>query len=666
MLSDGEILANLNDKQLAAVLHDEGPALVLAGAGSGKTRVLTCRVAYLLAHKKLNPDQILLVTFTNKAAAEMKARVQALTGLDLPMSGTFHSLAAKMLRQYAPAVNLPYNFTIYDSDDQLALLKQIYKNNGWDSKTYKPQAVRAAISEAKNHLLDPEQYRQTAYGDFGNFVANAYQAYQVNLKLEDAVDFDDLLNLALKMLQTDHHVRDKYQQQIEYVLIDEYQDTNTAQYQLSRLLAAPQNNLFVVGDFSQSIYAWRGADYHNMLHLKQDYPDLKTYHLDQNYRSIQPILTAATQIISHNTDHPILNLWTQNKAQDSLQLLDCETGELEAKTVASEINALRSQYALSDIAILYRTNAQSRAFEEALTRQGIPYRLVGGFKFYERKEVKDLLAYLRLFANPKESVSVARVQKIGKRRYQAYLNWRDQLSEEDRDTLGPGELLQQIITATKYLDLYDRQDPEDAVKLENITELIAHASQFNSVSNFLENVALIQDDYGPDGKRVEEDERDEVTLMSLHSAKGLEFSVVFLVGMEENLLPHSRSLFDAEALAEERRLCYVGITRAKKKLYFSHCHRRWTYGGTSTVCRSRFLDDLDPELLEVTHVEDLADRRVYPWQQNRHGRFGNSSHSSTKQSSQIQLEEGRTLDLDDSQLDAFLDGDLDPEAFLRS
>lgn len=661
---DQSFLAALNDKQRAAVLHDHGPALVLAGAGSGKTRVLTARVAYLLATKKIYPDQILLVTFTNKAAAEMKTRVQKLTGLDLPMSGTFHSLCCKILRQYAPSLKLPYNFTIYDADDQLALLKQLYKRNGWDAKAYKPQAVRAAISDAKNKLLTPEAYRQDAYGDFGHFVADAYTSYQANLKLEDALDFDDLLNYALRLLQQDAHVRRHYQEQIEYVLIDEYQDTNTAQYQLSQILAAPQNNLFVVGDFSQSIYAWRGADYHNMLRLQTDYPDLTTYYLDQNYRSIQPILTAATQIIRHNTDHPILQLWTDKKTTDHLQLFDCETGDMEAQSVASEINDLHeSGTNLADIAILYRTNAQSRAFEEALTRQGIPYRLVGGFKFYERKEVKDLLAYLRLFVNPKESVSVARVQKIGKRRYRDYQAWREEAAASFESALpAPADILKKIITVTKYKDLFDPEDPEDSVRLENINELLANANQFTSIDQFLENVALIQDDYGPDGQRRAEAERDEVTLMSLHSAKGLEFKVVFLVGMEENLLPHSRSLFDAEQLAEERRLCYVGITRAKDKLYFTYCHHRWTYSGMSSVCRSRFLDDLDPQLLEVTRVEDTSNERPFSFRPTR----GWAAKVKPTTPSRLQLDDpGLTLDLEDSQLDSFLDGDIDAETFLH-
>jgi DNA helicase-2/ATP-dependent DNA helicase PcrA len=659
---DLSFLETLNDKQRLATEHVTGPALVLAGAGSGKTRVLTSRVAYLLATQKLAPDEVLLVTFTNKAAAEMKGRVESLTGLDLPMAGTFHSLATKMLRRYAPSAKLDYNFTIYDSDDQLALLKQIYRNNGWDVKMYKPQAVRAAISDAKNKLIDPVVYRQTAYGDFGEFVANAYELYQLNLRREEAVDFDDLLNLALAMLETDAHVRQHYQEQIKFVLIDEYQDTNLAQYRLSRILAAPQNNLFVVGDFSQSIYAWRGADYKNMWRLKDDYPDLKTYHLDQNYRSIQPILTAATQIISRDSSHPVLNLWTQNRTKTKLALWDLETGEMEGRKIAAEIRTLREQYKLSEMAILYRTNAQSRIFEEALTREGLPYRLVGGFKFYERKEIKDVLAYLRLVENPKESVSLARVRKIGKRRMDNYLVWREKFREQTAPNNSPAAMIQEILDVTKYRDLYDPHDGEEAVKLENINELLAHASQFTTTSHFLENVALIQDDYGVDGEKIRDSERDEVTLMSLHAAKGLEFTVVFLVGLEENLLPHSRSLFDAEQLAEERRLCYVGITRAKEKLYLTHARKRWQYSGVVVCERSRFLDDVDRELLEVTRVDETG--RQPQWRRKtQDGKAQRQKKTWTAPG--VIDDEGRRLDVDDTQLTEVLYGKMDFDEFLR-
>ncbi len=654
-----DFLKSLNDRQLKAVLHNEGPALVLAGAGSGKTRVLTSRVARLLLNNKLVPEEILLVTFTNKAAAEMKKRVQDLTNNNLPFAGTFHSLATKMLRRYAHSLKLDNNFSIYDSDDQLALLKQIYKNNGWDVKEYKPQAVKAAISEAKNQLLTPEKYRESVYNDFGEFVANAYQAYQVNLKVENALDFDDLLNEALKMLKEDQYVRQFYQQQFKYVLIDEYQDTNKAQYQLSKILTQPEDNLFVVGDFSQSIYAWRGADYKNMLTLKDDFEKIATYHLDQNYRSTQPILTAATQVIQKNTDHPILTLWTENKDKSKIKVFDCETGQQEAVMVAKTIDQWRQNGKLSDCAILYRTNAQSRLFEEALTRYGLPYKLVGGFKFYERKEIKDVLAYLRLFHNPKESVSLQRVRKIGKRRLDKYLIWRDKAQNSEMPNNSPLSIIQEILQATDYKALYDEHDPEEMVKLENINELLTHASQFQTIESFLENVALIQDDYGPDGLETKKLTRDEVILMSLHSAKGLEFPVVFLVGMEENYLPHSRSLFNKEQLAEERRLCYVGITRAKTQLYLTYARRRWTYGGTNIMCRSRFIDDLAEDLLDIERLEEEYQEKNWSRKEPNWTKYQTKKPVAMPNSS-------RKLDLDDCQLSEVLNGELDYETFLRS
>lgn len=665
------LLTSLNDRQRAAVTHGLGPALVLAGAGSGKTRVLTTRVAWLFEHDpQLTPAEVLLVTFTNKAALEMKSRVAKLTGYDLPLSGTFHSFAVRVLRRYGASLQIDPNFVIYDADDQLSLMKEIYRDNGWNPKTHKPQLALAMISEIKNQLLSVAEYRQAVHNELTQFIANAYEVYERRKQQEGALDFDDLLNYAWKLLSTDSYVRRVYQEQLKYVLIDEYQDTNLVQYQLSQLLAAPQNNLFVVGDFSQSIYAWRGASYKNMLSLQKDFPKITTYHLDQNYRSIQPILTAATQVIRHNTDHPILNLWTENKTEAKLTVFDCETGQQEATQVAREIEKLRTKYHLSDIAILYRTNAQSRAFEEALTRRGIPYRLVGGFKFYERKEVKDLLCYLRLVNHPQETVSLARATKIGKRRLSNFLTWRDEMKAAEREQ-PPLVLLEEILRVTDYRKLYDPDDPEELVKLENINELLAHASQFESVNNFLENVALVQDDYGPDGRKLQgNQDRDEVTLMSLHSAKGLEFTIVFMVGMEENLLPHSRALFDPTELAEERRLCYVGITRAKEQLYFTHARKRWLYGTVTATARSRFIDDLNPDLLDVQYFEETS-RPTYGqtgWRRPTNS-WNNRVYASSRQSAPsttVATKPVRRLDLEDCQLDEVLRGELDVSKFLDS
>lgn len=662
MVDSAQILAKLNAKQCLAASHTFGPALVLAGAGSGKTRVLTARVALLLAQGLATADNILLVTFTNKAALEMKQRVATLVDANLPMAGTFHALATKILRRFAPGILLNHNFTIYDSDDQLALLKSLYKRYGWDKKTYSPQAIKSAISQAKNQLLTPSQYANTAHGAYGDFVANAYKLYQDALWQEQALDFDDLLNYALKLLEKDTYARRTLQQQLKFVLIDEYQDTNTAQYRLSRILSAPQNNLFVVGDFSQSIYAWRGANYKNMLALKNDYPDLVTYHLDQNYRSTQSILTAATQVISKNPTHPILNLWTENKNKQPLTVFDCETGELEARAVASEIQSLSSVYDYSQMAILYRTNAQSRSFEEALSRLAIPYQLIGGFKFYERKEIKDALCYLRLVVNPHESVSLQRAIKLGKRRYAKFSEFREKLlanPDIDPGTLSPAETLEQILQATDYRQLYDQSELEDAAKLENLAELLAYAKQFTTLNRFLENIALVQDGTDLDGKKNQDKKPTGVFLMSLHSAKGLEFSVVFLVGMEDNLFPHSRSFFDAEQLAEERRLCYVGITRAKEKLYFTHARKRWSYSGINNACRSCFLDDLSPDLLEIKFLQaPHGDYRHLLAEKNQQKHLYH-------QPATIPLSSQRHLDLSDSQLDEFLAGDLDAKEFLR-
>ncbi len=681
-MNNNTFLDSLNPKQRAAAEHLTGPALVLAGAGSGKTRVLTSRVAHLLQTiPDLHPSNIMLVTFTNKAAAEMKNRVRSLTGLDLPFSGTFHSFSTRVLRRHAVDAGLDQNFSIYDADDQLALLKTVYQNNGWDPKEFKPQAIKAAISNAKNAMQSPEDYRRQANGDYGEFVANAYECYQRELHRESALDFDDLLNFTYYLLRDNPSVRQFYQKQIRFLLIDEYQDTNRVQYLLSKILAAPDNNLFVVGDFSQSIYAWRGADYRNMLNLQKDFPDLQTYHLDQNYRSHQNILTAATQIIQKNTDHPILNLWTEDKSPQKLTLAEAETGNNEANFVAENIQKLQTDYPLSEIAILYRTNAQSRPFEEALTRHRLPYKLIGGFKFYERKEIKDLLAYLRYFFNPKESVSLKRLTKIGKRRLNAYLDWKTTYQANPDADLTPLKILQEVLTVTKYRDLYDPGDPEEAVKLENINELLSHASQFSDALTYLENVSLIQDDYFPDGEQPES-ERAQVSLMSLHSAKGLEFSVVFMVGMEENLLPHSRSLFDANQLSEERRLCYVGITRAKQKLFFTCARRRWQYGITTTSTRSRFLDDLAHDLLEITRLDDYSEPGSN-FNQAGHNRFPNPYNRFAKHQSQDEfaprqdhsfnpkpkppkpISSERRLVLDEN-ADSVLHDDLDFETFLHS
>lgn len=634
--------------------------MVLAGAGSGKTRVLTTRVAWLIQEQGIHPSQILLVTFTNKAAQEMNKRVAELTGSQLPFSGTFHRIAATILRRDGYHIGLKPGFSIYDSDDQLTLVKQIYKAHGFNPKEFNPNAVKAEISKAKNEMITWEEYEKFASGAFQEFTARVYKLYQHGLREQQAVDFDDLLLLVVQLLESNKEVLAKYQDQLQHVLVDEYQDTNKVQYQLTKLFARPHNNVFVVGDFAQSIYAWRGANYRNMLNLKQDFANIVEYRLEQNYRSTQSILDAATNIISQTSDYPVLKLWTQNTIKEPITLLETETGEDEARQVLTEIYKLRSTYDLKDIAILYRTNAQSRPFEEVLVKAGIPYRLVGGFKFYERKEIKDLLAYLRLVVNPADTVSHERALKLGKRRFVEFDAWRNGLPTRSAETelthYKPLTLLQEILKVTKYLDLFDKNDPEDYSRIENIQELENVAAQFENSSVMLENIALVQDDYLADLSA--EEAANVVTLMSLHSAKGLEYPVVFMVGMEDGLLPHSRSLMDRAQMEEERRLCYVGITRAKEKLYFSYARVRWIFGTPTYGLRSRFLRDIPPELLQerstVAYGENAAHRGAP-------GRKFNQPPSPSAYKSQS----GRKLVIDDEMLEGVLTGDIDIKKFLE-
>jgi DNA helicase II / ATP-dependent DNA helicase PcrA len=625
-----DLLSTLNDQQQQAVLHSEGPAVVLAGAGSGKTKVLTTRAAFLIMEKQLQPDNILLMTFTNKAAQEMSDRVKKLTGFHLPYSGTFHRICAAMLRRNGKFVGLEPNYVIYDTQDQDALIKQIYKDHDFDHKKFNRSGVKAAISNAKNQMLSAAAYKDQTANDFQEHTARVYKLYQHHLKKNQAVDFDDLLLKTVRLFQQHSPTLEKYQSQFLHVLVDEYQDTNKAQYELTQLLGKPQNNVYVVGDFSQSIYAWRGADYRNLNYLENDFNKIAKYKLEQNYRSTQTILDAATQVISHNTGHPVLKLWTEHGKQEQITVLETQDNEDEAKTVVAEILTNLRHYQHQDIAILYRVNAQSRAFEEAFMRRGISYQIVGGFKFYERKEVKDALSYLRLILNPEDEVSKNRAIKLGKRRYIKFSNWRDKQQE-----LTPLQALEGSLKASDYLSKYNKDDPQDLARRENIQELLNVAAKFQDLATFLENIALVQDNYLADISN--QNQQSSITLMSFHAAKGLEFPVVFMVGMEEGLLPHSRSLYDSKQLEEERRLCYVGITRAKEKLYFSYAKRRWQYGQSSPALKSRFLSEINSELML-----------------NRGA--GTNNHQVPK----------RRLIIEDDVLDSVLSGDMDLDAFLKS
>jgi len=625
-----DLLSSLNDQQEKAVLHNNGPAVVLAGAGSGKTKVLTTRAAFLIIEKQLQPDNILLMTFTNKAAQEMSDRVKKLTGFHLPYSGTFHRICAAILRQNGKFIGLKPNYVIYDSQDQDALIKQIYKDHDFDHKKFNRNGVKAAISNAKNQMLSAASYKDQIANDFQKHTARVYKLYQHHLQKNQAVDFDDLLLKTVRLFQQHAPTLEKYQSQFLHVLIDEYQDTNKAQYKLTQLLGKPQNNIYVVGDFSQSIYAWRGADYRNLNYLENDFDKIAKYKLEQNYRSTQTILDAATQVISHNTGHPVLKLWTDHKKQELITVLETKDNEDEARAVLQEIVTNLRDYQHQDIAILYRVNAQSRAFEEAFMRRGIAYQIVGGFKFYERKEVKDALSYLRLMLNPEDEISKNRALKLGKRRYIKFSLWRDKQSQ-----LTPLQTLEGSLKASDYLGKYNKEDPQDLARIENIQELLNVAAKFQDLATFLENIALVQDNYLADIST--QNQQSSITMMSFHAAKGLEFPVVFMVGMEEGLLPHSRSLYDSDQLEEERRLCYVGITRAKEKLYLSYAKRRWQYGQGSPALKSRFLSEINSELMLKKGIEI-------------------DSHQAPK----------RRLIIDDDVLDSVLSGDMDIDAFLKS
>ncbi len=596
------LLKDLNPEQQQAVIHTDGPAIVLAGAGSGKTRVLTYKVMFSIMEKHIYPDNILMITFTNKAAKEMRERIQTffqdpeLADLYLttqPLIATFHSLCAKLLRREAGYIGLSAGFVIYDSQDQLEAVKETMGKLNISSKDFKPSSVLATISQAKNELLSPKQYLTFARGTFQQTVAKVYGYYQAMLKENNAVDFDDLIMHMVTILKENPNILEKYQNQFRYILIDEYQDTNHAQYVLTKLLAAKYNNVCVVGDFSQSIYSWRGADYRNLMRFKEDFPQAKTYSLSQNYRSTQNILDGATAVIAKNKSHPVLELWTQNPGGEEIAIYEAVNEQDEADYIIRTIIE-HGMSRLDQIAVLYRTNAQSRVVEEAFLHHGIPYILIGGTRFYERKEVKDVLSYVRGLTNHKDSVSYNRMEKIGKTRLKSFLAYRDSLS--DVAAIPTIDLLDAVLRETKYLDLYDEQDGEDQQRLENIKELRSVALAFPNIDEFLENVALVESEYSSSEKE-NQGKKNAITLMTMHAAKGLEFPVVFIIGMEEGLFPHSRALMNRDELEEERRLCYVGITRAKNKLYLTYARRRIFFGQRTSNTVSRFIFELPEHVI---------------------------------------------------------------------
>lgn len=605
-----DFLKDLNPEQQLAVKNTDGPMIILAGAGSGKTRVLTYKVVYLITSKNVDSDNILMVTFTNKAANEMKERIKKFFEKNEirssePTIATFHSLCARILRFEAHHLGFARNFAIYDVEDQKDAIKEAYKMLGISPKEFKVSSVLSTISGAKNEMLSEEDYVGFARGHFQQTVARVYPVYQKILKENNALDFDDLILKTAKLLEENKEVLEKYQDKFKYIMIDEYQDTNHAQYKLTKLLARKWNNVCVVGDFSQSIYSFRGADFLNLSKFKDDFQNVKTFSLSQNYRSTQKILDAASAVISRNTTHPVLKLWTENKAGEDLAIFEAINEQKEGEFIVENIQAIKYQnphVTYSDFAVLYRTNAQSRSVEEIFLHHSIPYILIGGTRFYERKEIKDVLAMLRGLDNIKDKVSLKRVEKLGKGRLKKFEEFRDKEELENKETI---QILDKVVTASEYLSIYDEKDEEDRQRLENIKELRSVAIQFPKLTQFLENVSLVEQEYMPD-KPASGEKKDVVHLMTLHAAKGLEFPVVFMVGMEEGLFPHSRSLMDKHELEEERRLCYVGMTRAKEKLFLTHSRKRLFFGTRTNNIVSRFILELPEETLSKGILKNEA------------------------------------------------------------
>ncbi|HKC04782.1 MAG TPA: UvrD-helicase domain-containing protein [Patescibacteria group bacterium] len=602
-----DLVAGLNDKQKEAVTYTDGPLLVLAGAGSGKTKVLTHRVAFFLAQNLAKPENCLLLTFTNKAAAEMRERISHLVKTaGQPFAGTFHSFCAKVLRIEGHNIGIPDHFVIYDDTDQKDLVKQILESMNLTTDQYNPAAILNGIGEAKNQMMTPNEYTNFARGEWQEVVAKIYDKYEKTLKENGALDFDDLLIKTVVLFKEVPEVLAKWQENLTHIFVDEWQDTNKIQYALVKMLVGKRKNITAVGDASQSIYSWRGADFRNINNLSRDYPDLKIINLEQNYRSTQNILDAANFVISKNTSHPILKLWTEKNAGDKIKLYAASNGFSEADFVVDEIRRINKY---SDIAILYRTNAQSRVMEEALLHAGIPYTLVGGTRFYDRKEIKDVIALVRYLVNPKDSVSKKRIEKVGIRRFEKLEQYRGNSSNPPSPEASDGQLfgdlttldiLDKVIQVTDYLSLFQKDSEENIARLENIKELRSVATEFPKINEFLENVALVEAEQNSKGKlrREASGEANVVTLMTLHSAKGLEFPVVFVVGMEEGLFPHSRSLMDTAQLEEERRLAYVGITRAKEILYLTYANSRLYFGEKLSNPPSRFIMDIPENLIE--------------------------------------------------------------------
>lgn len=640
------ITNDLNPKQQEAVNCLQGPLLIMAGAGSGKTKVLTCRIANLLAHG-VSPYSILAITFTNKAAAEMRDRVDRLIG---PAArsvwlSTFHSFCARFLRAEIQITGVyKNNFVIYDAADAKVLIKKCLKELNLDEKQYPPNSIQNQISNAKNILMGPHNFSKNAETFFQKKVADVYALYDKKLKENNALDFDDLLMITVAILDEHKEVREKYQQRFNYILVDEYQDTNTAQYELTRLLAEKHHNLCVVGDADQSIYGWRGADISNILNFEKDYPEATVIKLEQNYRSTKNILAAANAVIKNNLNRKPKNLWTENCEGEKITTYLADNEIDEANFVALTVlkNKTLFNKAFSDIAVLYRTNAQSRALEEGFMREGIPYTMVGGLKFYERKEIKDIIAYLRVIYNPLDTLSLLRIINVPKRglgetsigRISEYaalnnLSFIDVISSTEylseikgvtarvikpleefsvfifemmnkQNSMPLSEFIEEILDKSGYIKELEAGDGkiENESRIENLQEFVSVAKDFENsdeeatLENFLAHISLISDIDNADL------DDDKVTLMTLHAAKGLEFPVVFMTGMEEGIFPHSRTLMEPMELEEERRTCYVGITRAQTKLYMTYARSRLIFGRQTFGMPSRFLKEIPDEYLD--------------------------------------------------------------------
>ncbi|WBY93505.1 DNA helicase PcrA [Enterococcus casseliflavus] len=651
MSSKSELLERMNPRQKEAVMHTEGPLLLMAGAGSGKTRVLTHRIAYLIEEKNVNPWNILAITFTNKAAREMKERVSQLLGSggeDVWVS-TFHSMCVRILRRDVDRIGYSKNFTIIDSSEQNTLMKRVLKELNIDPKKYDPRSILGTISHAKNELLTPEAYQAMEGSLFEQIVGRCYEKYQKELRNNQCMDFDDLIMNTIRLFQDNEDALQFYQRKFHYIHVDEYQDTNHAQYTLVNLLAARFRNLCVVGDADQSIYGWRGANMQNILDFEKDYPDAATILLEQNYRSTQTILNAANQVIKNNRNRPDKNLWTENHDGEKITYYRGDSERDEARFIVSEMHKqiAEKNRKFGDFAILYRTNAQSRIIEEMLLKANVPYTMVGGRKFYDRKEIRDILAYLSAIANPRDSISLERIINVPKRgigatsveKLRAFANLHEwslleaamnvelaNISGKAGKELGSfgmmmdgfaqmvpylsvTELTKEILEKTGYRqELVNQNNLEAQARLENLEEFLSVTQEFDKrfeaqneddadapdekLSVFLNDLALLSDvdSY--------EEESSQVTLMTLHAAKGLEFPVVFLIGLEENIFPLSRALMEESELEEERRLAYVGITRAEEELFMTNAFSRTLYGRTQYNRPSRFIEEIEQDLLQ--------------------------------------------------------------------